>query len=610
MVRKLVDSSREPPSRGPVHGRPPAGMAHGLLTLQSQAGNRAVGRALAGPPVAQRFVGTEHKALGDSTGRLVDLGNGVVVSFGDLVALSGDEYKSIDDLMADTRTAEGRARLLAAFRDDHIPDPAHTRLPEPSDAQKADRFLTFLRLAAENPLHFNNGGQAVEKWSSDHAAALTTALDAGLQKDPAQYQLALAREAFGQHYLTDAFSGGHLRTPRADIIGWFRAHFGPAVVDTFISRLSNRVIDGLVAQISPQTNWPDAIVRREVRADVGQRIAQAIAAHGGRAQINDFFALGVAGVVSGAMHDLEGRRGVAVSSEAHPAAWVAYGDAQLADSPVSRQQAQLAIAAALAHVDRAHEIGQRHSQVAGAAEAPTITYFGFDSASLNPTATTALAAVARRLHAQPQTQVTLTGHTDPSGPDAYNEELGMRRAQAAAATLIAAGARSDQVLTQSQGERAPVSVAPGQLRLNRRVTFEFAERPGPYRDVGRDEATEEVQAVIPPPYVDVRRYVPRPLPAGTTTPAEGGAGPAHVQVELENCRWGSIPPTLRAEVNRWVRGYGPMLTARLASEPTLDDTTVKGYAIQPRPLVDAIVRDLLGDAAAFLEQATGQQMSP
>jgi hypothetical protein len=81
------------------------------------------------------------------------------------------------------------------------------------------------------------------------------------------------------------------------------------------------------------------------------------------------------------------------------------------------------------------------------------------------------------------------------------------------------------------------------------------------------------------------------------------------QVELENWRWGKIPPTLRSEINSWVQGYGKLLSARVDTEPALDATTVEGYSIEPRPLVKAIVDDLLADPATFLEQATGQQMS-
>ena len=559
----------------------------------------------------QRFVGTEHKELGDSTGRTVDLGKGVVLSWGDLVALSGDEYASIDDLLADTKTDVGKQRLLAAIRDDHIPDPSSTKLPEPTDAQKSDRFVAFLGLASENSAHFNNAGQAIVRWSTEHSTALTAALDAGLTSDAAGRQLAQAREAFAQHFLTDAFSGGHIRTPRPDIIGWYRANFGPPVVDTFISRLTARLIDGLVAQIKPQTKWPDFVVRKEVNQAVGARLATAIARiDGGRAKLNDYFALGIAGVVSGAMHDLEGKRGVAVSSEDHPEPWTAFGDAQLSDSGVSKQQAELAIAVATAQVDAAYDIGRAHAVGADPAQAPKLSYFGFDSAQVSPTAEAEITAGAAYLQAHPEVQVTVTGHTDASGSNAYNEALGLQRAEAVATRLTAVGVRPDQIVVASDGERSLVTRAAGQFRLNRRVTFAYLNRPGPWVDPVRDQAVTELHGQAAPPYSQVTRFVPKPLPVETTSPVIGQSTTATSQVELENWRWGSIPANLRGEIDAWVRGYGSALSSKISSAPELDDDTVEGFAIHPRALVEGVVTDLLRDPSGFLEGAFGQQMSP
>jgi len=585
-----------------------------LLALQRRAGNRAVTTTLPSTSTStatvQRFVGSEHKALGDSTGRMIDLGHGVVVSWGDIVALAGDEYPTFDALLADTRDPVGKQRLLAAFMDDHIPAPTTLGVAPPTDDQKSARFLAFLGLAADNPEHFNAGGQAVDRWRTEHAAAVTASVDAGLLNDNAGRQLAQGREAFGQHFLTDAFSGGHIRTPRPEIIAWYRANFGPPVVDHFIAQLTARLIEGLVAQISPQTNWPDAIVRRQVRAAVDQRLTAAIATIGGRAKLNDYFALGVAGIVSGAMHDLEGERGVVVSSAAHPDPWMAYGDARLGKSPESKAQAELAIAAAAAHLDTAFALGRKHGAAADPASAPTTTYFGFDSAALNPAGATEVAAAAAYLRAHPEVQVTVTGHTDPTGTDPYNEDLGLRRAQTVATALTTAGVRADQVVPLSEGRRSLATTAPAQYRLNRRVAFAYVTRPGPYRDPVRDDAMAEVRTAVPPPYTDVDKYVPQPLPVTAVPGAMGPSTLAGSQVPVESFQWGTIPANLRGEIDGWVRGYGPMLTGRLATEPALDDTTVEGYAIRPRPLVQAIVADLLRDPSGFLTTALGRPMGP
>jgi outer membrane protein OmpA-like peptidoglycan-associated protein len=599
------DADRHPDGRGP-HGQPAE-----LLALQRRAGNRAVATTLRGTATVQRFEGDEHKALGDSTGRMIDLGNGVVVSWGDIVALAGDEYGSFDELLADTRDEVGKQRLLAAFMNDHIPSPAMLGVAPPTQEQQNARFLAFLALTAENPEHFNGGGQAVDRWRTEHAAAVAASVDAGLLNDPAGRQLAQGREAFGQHFLTDAFSGGHVRTPRPEIIAWYRKNFGPPVVDHVVAQLSARLVEGLVAQISPQTMAPDALIRPKVRAAVDQRLAAAITTIGGRAKLDDYFALGVAGIVSGAMHDLEGERGVVVSSTAHPEPWMAYGDARLDKSPESRLQAELAIDAAAAHLDTAFAIGRKHATTASAA---AVTYFGFDSAALTPAGAREVAAVAKHLHEHPEILVTVTGHTDPTGTDAYNEELGLRRAQAVATALAAAGLPADQVVVASEGRRSLASTAPAQYRLNRRATFTYSARPGPFQnpfhDPVREAAVTEANATIAPPYADVDRFVPQPLPAASVPGALGPSTLAGSQLPLETYLWGAIPATLREGINGWVRGYAPMLTGRLATEPALDDTTVEGFAIQPRPLVQAIVTDLLADPSAFLEGALGRPMGP
>ena len=49
---------------------------------------------------------------------------------------------------------------------------------------------------------------------------------------------------------------------------------------------------------------------------------------------------------------------------------------------------------------------------------------------------------------------------------------------------------------------------------------------------------------------------------------------------------------------------------RQATAKELDDDKVEGYDIHPRPLVEAVVTDLLKDPSAFMEAAFGKPMSP
>ena len=179
--------------------------------------------------------------------------------------------------------------------------------------------------------------------------------------------------------------------------------------------------------------------------------------------------------------------------------------------------------------------------------------------------------------------------------------------------LVGANARIAQRLGHRVGpslsEFVVVGVLPGEFRLDRRVTFEYTTRYGPYRDIAAEEAATDLAAAAPAPYTDITRFVPKPLPPNLATSVQGTSLITAAQVELENWRWGKIPPTLRSEINSWVQNYGKLLSTRIDTEPALDATTVEGYSIEPRTLVKAIVDDLLADPATFLEQATGQKMS-
>lgn len=53
--------------------------------------------------------------------------------------------------------------------------------------------------------------------------------------------------------------------------------------------------------------------------------------------------------------------------------------------------------------------------------------------------------------------ITIVGHTDSVGSDAYNMTLGMRRADAVAKWLIANGIAKERITVSSQGEREPIA---------------------------------------------------------------------------------------------------------------------------------------------------------
>lgn len=66
---------------------------------------------------------------------------------------------------------------------------------------------------------------------------------------------------------------------------------------------------------------------------------------------------------------------------------------------------------------------------------PADVLFDFDRAELRPDARASLEQAAELLRSYPQAPVTINGHTDGKGTDAYNDALSMRRAEAVATRL-------------------------------------------------------------------------------------------------------------------------------------------------------------------------------
>lgn len=73
----------------------------------------------------------------------------------------------------------------------------------------------------------------------------------------------------------------------------------------------------------------------------------------------------------------------------------------------------------------------------------------------------------------PNVRVTVLGHTDDDGPDAYNQELSQRRVDAVVRYLAGKGVPVDRVTGVAKGEAEPLAAndTPEGRRLNRRIEF-------------------------------------------------------------------------------------------------------------------------------------------
>lgn len=225
------------------------------------------------------FGGSEHKAIGDTGSRqaktaLVYGAQSKPLTFGDVVALAGDMYGSYYDLAERSRSQAGRAELeWALWFALAVPN-----APEPNISQSVKNAVTdrYYSLAAENISHFSAGGTAAQHYMKWHAAALADALAAGQSAREKQWRFAVGKEAFADHFLTDVFSAGHVRTPRAQIKDWYRDH-GIGASAAFVSYMAAFMFERLRAgntllKLPFVGSLARSIVEKKVRALGGEAL--------------------------------------------------------------------------------------------------------------------------------------------------------------------------------------------------------------------------------------------------------------------------------------------------------------------------------------------------
>jgi OOP family OmpA-OmpF porin len=84
-------------------------------------------------------------------------------------------------------------------------------------------------------------------------------------------------------------------------------------------------------------------------------------------------------------------------------------------------------------------------------------FFDFDKAAIKPEGKSKLDDLAGKMRGINLEVVIAIGHTDSIGPDAYNQKLSVRRAEAVKAYLVSKGTEANRVYTEGKGEKQPVA---------------------------------------------------------------------------------------------------------------------------------------------------------
>lgn len=109
------------------------------------------------------------------------------------------------------------------------------------------------------------------------------------------------------------------------------------------------------------------------------------------------------------------------------------------------------------------------------AEVPDTVNFAFNSAELTPEARNVLMRQADWIRQFPEVRFRVFGHTDLVGSNAYNQRLGMRRANAVVSFLVQNGvSRSRLEAVVSNGETQPLIQTTAPEMRNRRTVTEVS----------------------------------------------------------------------------------------------------------------------------------------
>lgn len=342
----------------------------------------------------------EHRAIGDAAtdGAAVNLGGEsdderFELTYGDVVALSGDFFRPdgastssvvrwqeaeasgrlFDLAMVEGETGvrpDSRDEIVGALKvaavDEAVPDRrfepggrfASFRFSSGADRSEVERRVRdrYLTLAANNDDHFVAPGRSDAPTGSGFDSALVAyrclhevALDEArrLGQRGGDISQAMAREAAAQHYLTDAFAAGHLRTPVADIRRYWKARY-PAFWAHLQRKVASDTATALRELSMVMKLVPRRFLHRRTLCELTTRTSQ-------------YPELSVGDLVARVFHDWDNDHGLAVEGGG-----VVFGDGRL-DDGATKELALAGVRAGIDDIEVAFGLGSSGSRLSGQA---------------------------------------------------------------------------------------------------------------------------------------------------------------------------------------------------------------------------------------------------
>lgn len=350
--------------------------------------------------------GNEHREIGDvaSGNAMVNLGGESAeerfwLSYGDVMALSGDYFSpqslpanadhgradhedlAAGDLFSLARVPgekgmerESRDEIVCALKvmtiDEAFIDPrfevggtfADFRFNDRASSSDVERRVRdrYLELAATNDHHFvlpggvtheyrpggaQRFGSAVVAYRQLHEIALEEACRLG--RSHGDRSQAMAREAAAQHFLTDAFTAGHMRTPVAQIRRFWRSRY-----PDFWENLQRRVASDTAATLR-ELAWA---LRRMPVGLLDDATLSSL-----RMRTSRYPELSLGDFLARLFHDWDNSHGLRIDEGG-----VVFGDGHV-DQGVTRKLALAAVRAGIDDVEVAYELGTSQRRLSGEA---------------------------------------------------------------------------------------------------------------------------------------------------------------------------------------------------------------------------------------------------